>query len=74
MRYGFDTTNLDHVRGLTIIPAVTAGIAHRVGSLEVGKDADIVVTNGDPVDPRTTTQMVFVNGERVFDSSKRAAR
>lgn len=74
VRYGFDNSNLDHVRGLTIIPATAAGIAHRVGSLEPGKDADIVVSNGDPVDPRTTVQMVFINGSRVYDSASRAHR
>ena len=41
--YGFDDSNADTVRGLTIIPAVTAGIDKRVGSIEVGKDADLVV-------------------------------
>ncbi|MFT7484379.1 MAG: imidazolonepropionase-like amidohydrolase [Candidatus Paceibacteria bacterium] len=72
VRYGFDNTNLDHVRGLTIIPATAAGIAHRVGSLETGKDADIVVVSGDPVDPRSTVQMVFVNGDPIPGTTRSA--
>ena len=73
VRYGFDSSNLDHVRGLTIIPATAAGIADRVGSLEPGKDADVLVVSGDPADPRTEVEMVFVDGARIYDvaTSKR---
>jgi imidazolonepropionase-like amidohydrolase len=67
VRYGFDNSNLDHVRGLTIIPAAAAGIDDRVGSLELGKDADVLVVSGDPADPRREVEMVFVNGERIYD-------
>jgi len=67
VRYGFDSSKLDHVRGLTIIPAKAAGIDHRVGSLEPGKDADILVVTGDPADPRHEVEMVFIDGERVYD-------
>jgi imidazolonepropionase-like amidohydrolase len=66
-RYGFDTSNMDNVRGLTIVPAKTAGIDNRVGSLEVGKDADILVISGDPSDPRSHIESVFIDGERVYD-------
>ena len=54
-------------RGHTIVPAVTAGIAHRVGSLEKGKDADIVVISGDPSDPRSHVELVLINGRVVYD-------
>jgi imidazolonepropionase-like amidohydrolase len=69
VRYGLDTTNLEHLRGLTIVPAMTAGIADRVGSLEVGKDADIIVVTGDPTDPRSHVETAFIEGRRVYDSS-----
>ena len=69
IRYGFDATNLESVRGLTIVPAVTSGIANRVGSLEPGKDADIVILSGDPADPRTAVQRVFIDGKRVYDTA-----
>ena len=71
VRYGFDTSNMQHIRGLTIIPATTAGLDHRIGSLEVGKDADVVVYSGDPSDPRSAVQVVFIEGERVYDAAKK---
>jgi imidazolonepropionase-like amidohydrolase len=73
-RYGFETDNVEHVRGLTIVPAVTAGIADRVGSLEPGKDADFIVCDGDPADPRTTISITFVEGERVYDNGTERRR
>ncbi len=70
VRYGLRTTNLEHVRGLTIVPAQAAGIDHRVGSLEVGKDADMLVISGDPADPRTAIDAVWIEGRRVYDAQR----
>lgn len=67
VRYGFDNTNMDTVRGLTIVPAKTAGIDKRVGSLEVGKDADFLVITGDPSDPRSHLQKAYIDGKRAYD-------
>jgi imidazolonepropionase-like amidohydrolase len=50
------------LRALTIHPARSIGIGDRVGSLEVGKDADVVVFSGDPLDPRTRVERVWVDG------------
>lgn len=66
VRYGFDASRLDHVRGLTIVPALVAGIADRVGSLEPGKDADVVVLGGDPADPRNGVERVYIEGQLVY--------
>ena len=55
----------DALQAITINPALHAGIADRVGSLECGKDADIVLTDGCPFEVSTTVKYVFVNGERV---------
>ena len=74
VRYGFETPNADQIRGLTIVPAQAAGIADRVGSLEPGKDADLIVVDGDPADPRTTVSMTFIEGERVYDIAREARR
>lgn len=74
VRYGLDDSNLETVRGLTIIPAVTIGIDHRLGSLEAGKEADIVVVTGDPSDPRTSVEQVFVRGARVYDTATERRR
>jgi len=70
VRYGLGNDRAQGLRGLTIVPARTAGIADRVGSLEVGKDADILVSNGDPLDPRTSFSAVWVNGEPVYDAAR----
>jgi imidazolonepropionase-like amidohydrolase len=67
VRYGFDNSNMAAVRGHTIVPAKTARIDHRVGSLERGKDADIVVTTGDPSDPRSSVELVLIEGRAVYD-------
>jgi len=68
VRYGFDDARLDSIRGLTIVPAKTAGIDHRVGSLAPGKDADVLVTTGDPIDPRSAVESVWIEGVRVYDA------
>ena len=39
--------------------------ADRVGSLEVGKDGDVVIVNGDPMVSDSTITAVLVNGEKV---------
>ncbi len=54
-------------QAITINPAKVAGIADRVGSLEVGKDADIAIFDGDPLkDIQARAVKVFVNGESVL--------
>lgn len=53
------------LQAITINPARHAGIADRVGSLEVGKDADIVITDGNPFEVSTEVKYVFIDGERV---------
>lgn len=50
------------LRALTINAATFVGIEHRVGSLEVGKDADLGIWNGDPIDPRSHVEMMVING------------
>ncbi|NHK31128.1 MAG: amidohydrolase [Asgard group archaeon] len=52
---------------LTINGAKILGLENRIGSLEKGKDADILLLNGDPLDARTKVMKVFINGEKVFD-------
>ena len=52
---------------LTINPARFLNIDDQVGSLEVGKDGDIVVWSGLPLEPLTKVEMTFINGDIVFD-------
>ncbi|MBQ9196740.1 MAG: amidohydrolase [Clostridia bacterium] len=56
----------DALQAITINPAMHAGIQDRVGSLEPGKDADIVITNGDPFEVNTRVCAVFVNGKNIL--------
>ena len=74
VRYGFDNSRMDAVRGLTIVPAMAARIDDRVGSLEPGKDADVLVVDGDPADPRTTVYRVLIEGRVVYDTSEEERR
>ncbi|MBQ8654274.1 MAG: amidohydrolase [Clostridia bacterium] len=54
-------------RAVTINPAKVTGIADRVGSLEVGKDADIAVFSGNPLkEIQARAKQVFVNGQPVL--------
>jgi imidazolonepropionase-like amidohydrolase len=54
---------------MTIVPAKTAGLDHRIGSLEPGKDADLVVLHGSPADPRCAVEAVYVEGRKLYDTS-----
>jgi len=72
VRYGLDDSGLESVRGLTIVPALAAGIEGEVGSLEVGKHADLLVVNGHPADPRNAVDQVFIEGRLVYDAATEA--
>ncbi|MDD4570097.1 MAG: amidohydrolase [Tepidanaerobacteraceae bacterium] len=56
----------DALAAITINPAQILGIDHRLGSLEKGKDADVVVWNGHPLDIKSKPCCVVVNGEIVY--------
>lgn len=53
------------LQSITINPARHLGVADRVGSLEVGKDADLVLADGDPMVSDTTVKAVFIDGQQV---------
>jgi imidazolonepropionase-like amidohydrolase len=55
----------DALRSITMHPAQLLGIADRVGSLEVGKDADLVLFDGDPFEYTTHVCTVIINGKIV---------
>lgn len=67
------------LKAVTIYPAEILGVADKIGSLEVGKMANVVVTDGDLLDPRTHVKYLFINGRalpltsrhtELFDSFK----
>jgi imidazolonepropionase-like amidohydrolase len=51
----------------TIVPAKLWGVSKRIGSIEKGKDADLVLYNGDPFEYTSKVTGVYINGERVSD-------
>ena len=53
------------LRSITIAPAEIFGFADRLGSLETGKIANVIVTNGDPLEIRTNVQRLFIGGEDI---------
>lgn len=58
-------SNADALRAITLNPARILGIDDFLGSLETGKEADIVLWNGDPLDVRSRPRKVFVKGRQV---------
>ena len=56
---------IEALKAITINPAKILGVEKRIGSIEKGKDADIVVFNRHPFDLLARTEMVFIDGERV---------
>lgn len=64
MREGL--SEFEALQTITVNPAKHLGIFDRVGSIEVGKDADLVVTKGCPIDIRVKPQAVFSDGRIVY--------
>lgn len=56
---------LEALKAITINAAEILGVDKRVGSLEIGKDADLVVWNTNPFDIQAQPSYVFINGEEV---------
>jgi imidazolonepropionase-like amidohydrolase len=61
--YGLDRDAA--LRAVTLAPAEMWGVADRYGSLDAGKDADVVVWSGDPFELSTTAERVFIKGLEV---------
>jgi len=54
------------LRAVTINPARIIGVDSRIGSLAVGKDADLVIWSGDPLDVMSRAELVFIDGREVY--------
>jgi imidazolonepropionase-like amidohydrolase len=68
VKYGMDP--IEALKAITINPARLIGMDDRIGSLEPGKDADLVIFDGDPYSPQTSAIKVFINGEEVYSNEK----
>ena len=53
------------LKAITIYPAQIFGVADRIGSLEIGKQANVILTDGDPLEIRTNVRRVFIGGEDI---------
>lgn len=60
----------DALRAVTLFPAQILGIEDRVGSLEIGKDATLIVTTGDPLETTTQVTHAWVRGRKVQLTSR----
>jgi imidazolonepropionase-like amidohydrolase len=58
------------LKAITLNPAEIWGVADQLGSLDVGKTANLVVANGDPLDVKTEVKQVFIEGRPLPMSSR----
>ena len=73
MRYG-DLTEEEALKLITINPALQLGIQDRVGSIDVGKDADLAIWNAHPLSVYARVDTTLVDGEVFFDRQQDLAR
>ncbi|MEC8422549.1 MAG: amidohydrolase family protein, partial [Myxococcota bacterium] len=59
---------------LTINPARMMELDDRIGSIEVGKDADLVVLSGPPLSTWTHVEQTWIEGQMVFDRARPSDR
>jgi imidazolonepropionase-like amidohydrolase len=64
VKHGLDRETA--LRALTINPARVAGIDTRLGSIEAGKDADLAIWSGDPLDVFSRVQRALINGTEIY--------
>ncbi len=55
----------DALKSVTLYPAQILGLSDKLGSIEIGKIANLVVTDGDILEPRTNVKYVFINGRMI---------
>ena len=65
MASAFGLSHDEALKAVTLYPAQIFGVSNRIGSLEVGKDANLVITDGDLLDARTHTRYLFIDGRQL---------
>jgi len=73
MRYG-DLTEEEALKLITWNPAWQLGIQDKVGSIDVGKDADLAIWNGHPLSVYSRAETTFIDGEIFFDRQQDITR
>ncbi len=58
------------LKAITQFPAEVFGVSDRLGSLDVGKDATLIVTDGDPLEIASNVQMEFIQGKKIDLTSR----
>lgn len=66
-RAGLQISDEDAIRWITLNPAWALGIDDKVGSLEVGKNADVVLWSGHPLSVYARAERVWIDGAQMFD-------
>ena len=66
----FGLPRAEALRGLTINSAEILGVADQLGSIEKGKIADLILTDGDPMEAKTNIKQVFIAGRQVSLESR----
>ena len=69
MKYG-DLTEEEALRLVTLNPAIQLRLDRRIGSIDVGKDADLVLFNGHPFSIYSRPEVTMIEGEIYFDRKK----
>ena len=70
---GYGLPKEEALKAVTLYPAQILGVADKLGSLETGKAATLIVTNGDPLDFPTQVETAFIDGRKI-DLSNRQTR
>ena len=70
IHYG-GATEEEALRMITLNPAWIIGVDNKVGSIDTGKDADLVIWNVDPLSTYARAEKVYIDGDLFFDSSLR---
>lgn len=65
MSAAFDLPRTEALKAITLYPAQMMNLADRMGSIEVGKMANLVITDGDLLDARTHVRHLFIAGRRL---------
>jgi hypothetical protein len=62
----FGIPRAEALRAITLTPARILGLEHRLGSLEAGKDANLAIFSGDPLDARSWVELVLIEGKEAY--------